>query len=556
MAKIFKNHLEALKSVGRGVALLSKAVCETLGPKGRNVVIKASSGMPLSTKDGATVAKEIFLKDPFENMGAQLVKEAAVKTAEVAGDGTTTATLLASVIFSEGMKGVVSGMDPNNIRKGIVKAVDRLENALSEMAMPVDSKEEILQVATISANNDGSIGAIVAEAMEKVGRDGIVTVDEAKGIDTVLDVVEGMRFDQGFLSPYFVTNPETMDVDMTNGYVLLVDQKLSSAGKGLVSFLEQVIQSATVPLLIIADDIEGEALTTLVVNKLKAGLAVCAVKAPGFGDRKKALFEDIACITGAVVISEEIGLSLDSVGMEILGRAKRIKITKDSTTIVDGMGDPKKIFERQETLRNQIASSTSDYDKEKLEERLAKLVGGVAVIRLGAATEIELKEKKYRVEDALSATRSAVVEGIVPGGGVALVRSSYILDTFDDEELLEDEIFGINVVRIAACAPLKMIAKNCGRSGDAIIEKIMRSEDKNYGYNGLTDSFEDLIIAGVLDPVLVTKSALKHAASVAGLLLTSAVLIARKPEAKQQSMGGGLPSGMPGMPGMPGMGMM
>lgn len=565
MAKIFKSHLDSLRALGKGVALLSRAVCETLGPKGRNVVLKKGFGAPISTKDGVTIAKEISLKDPFENMGVQLVKEASIKTAEKAGDGTTTAVLLAATIFSEGLKGVVSGMDPLAIKRGIGLAVQAVDKELSRIAVPVNSKAEILQVATISANNDPFIGNIVAEAIEKVGRDGVTSVDEAKGTETTLDIVEGMHFKQGYLSPYFVTNPETMDVAMTNGYILVLNQKLSFSDKGLVKFLEQVVENTTVPLLIIAEDVEAEALTTLVVNKLKAGLAVCAVKAPGVGDRKKAILEDIACITGATLVSQEIGLSLETVGVEVLGRAKLIKITKDTTTIIDGMGNPEKIKERQLILRRQILDSSSDYEREQLEERLAKLVGGVAVIRLGAVTEAELKEKKYRVEDAVSATRAAVAEGIVPGGGVALARAALVLDSLE-KGLSPEELFGLNVVRTAATAPLRTIASNCGRSGDSIVEKVLKSKDQNYGYNGLTDVLEDLLVAGVVDPVLVTKSALKHASSVASLLLTTSVLVAQKPEKAKPKASKGYPGEMPGMPGMgggfsgmpgmPGMGMM
>lgn len=547
MPKILQFNEEALKSLLKGVRTLAKAVKVTLGPKGRNVVINKGFGSPLSTKDGVTVAKEITLKDKFENMGAQLVKEVASKTSDTAGDGTTTAIVLAEAIFNAGVKNVSAGANPMSLKRGIDKAVEMLTQALSDMASPINTSNEIKQIATISANNDTEIGTIIAEAMDKVGKDGIITVTEAKGIDTTLDVVEGMQFDKGYLSPYFITNPENMTVELSNANILITDKKLSSV-KDLVPFLEKVMEKGPKPLLIIADDVDGEALATLVVNKLKAGLPVCAVKAPGFGDRRKAMLEDIAIITGATVVSEEVGLHLDDVDASVLGKAKSIKVSKEETTIVDGAGSQAKVKERAAQIKAELANpSVSNYDKEKLEERLAKLVGGVAVINIGAATETEMKEKKARIEDALHATRAAVMEGIVAGGGVALLRA---LKSLEKLKLTGDEAVGAAIIQQAAYAPATAIANNCGKQGNLIAEKIHEGKG-NFGYNGLTDEFTDLLKAGVVDPVMVTKSALINAASVASLLLTTAAMITDKPQPKTTQHA---PS-MDGMGGMGGMGM-
>lgn len=546
MPKLLQFTEEALKSLLKGVQTLARAVKVTLGPKGRNVVINKGFGSPLSTKDGVTVAKEITLKDKFENMGAQLVKEVASKTSDIAGDGTTTAIVLAEAIFTLGAKNVAAGANPMSLKKGIDKAVEAITKTLTGMASPVNTSNEVKQIATISANNDPEIGGIIAEAMDKVGKDGIITVAEAKGIDTTLDVVEGMQFDKGYLSPYFITNPEDMSVELSNASILITDKKLSSV-KDIVPFLEKVMAKGPHPLLIIADEVDGEALATLVVNKLKAGLPVCAVKSPGFGDRKKATLEDIAILTGGTVITEDVGLSLEDADASVLGRAKTIKITKDSTTIVDGAGSPAKVKARAASIKAELANpSTSSYDKEKLEERLAKLVGGVAIVNIGAATETEMKEKKARVEDALHATRAAVAEGIVAGGGVALLRA---IKSLDGLKLSGDEEIGAEIIRQAAFAPATAIANNCGKQGNLIAEKIYDGKG-NFGYNGLTDEFTDLLKAGVIDPVLVTKSALVNAASVASLLLTTACMITDKPQPKSK----GSPS-MEGMGGMGGMGM-
>ncbi len=537
---------EALKSVLKGVKTLAKAVIVTLGPKGRNVVINRGYGSPLSTKDGVTVAKEVALKNKFENMGAQLVKEASSKTSDVAGDGTTTAIVLAEAIYTEGVKSVIAGANPVSIKRGIDKATAELCKALDELATKISKPEEIKQIATISANNDPEIGNIIARAMEKVGKDGTITIAEAKGIDTTLDVVEGMQFDKGYISPYFITNPEKMTAEFDNAHILITDAKISSI-KEIVPLLEKVMEKGQKPLLIIADDIDGEALATLVVNKIKAGLSLCAVKAPAFGDRRKAVLQDIAVLTGATVISSEIGLSLEDAELSMLGRAKRIKVGKEETTIIDGAGDAKEIQKRIQEVRGEIASSTSEYDIEKLEERLAKLAGGVAVINVGAATETELKEKKARVDDALHATRAAVAEGIVPGGGVALLRAVKALEGF---VLSGDEQIGVEVVRKAAFAPAIAIANNCGEQGNLIAEKIYERQGA-WGYNGLTGEFADLSKDGVVDPVLVTKSAFINAASVSGILLTVAAMITDKPQPKSQAPA---PS-MDGMGGMGGMGM-
>lgn len=550
MSKILQFSEEALKSIHKGVKTLAKAVKVTLGPKGRNVVINKGFGSPLSTKDGVTVAKEIALKDKFENMGAQLVKEVAAKTSDIAGDGTTTAIVLAEEIVSSGIKNVIAGANPMSIKRGIDQAVEVMCEALTKLACPINTAEEIKQIATISANNDTEIGALIANAMEKVGKDGIITVTEAKGIDTTLDVVEGMQFDKGYISPYFITNPENMTAELQNAAILITDKKLSSV-KDILPILEKAMEQGQRPFLIIADEIDSEALAMLVVNKLQAGLPVCAVKAPGFGDRRKAMLQDMAILTGATVVSDEVGLSLDSVGLEVFGTAKTIKVGKDETTIVDGAGDQSKVLKRVAELKAEINNpSTTAYDKEKLEERLAKLVGGVAVINLGAATESELKEKKARVEDALHATRAAVAEGIVVGGGVALLRCVRALDKL---ELPHDQQIGVNIIRLAAFAPATAIANNCGKQGNLIAEKIYEATGA-FGYNGLTDEFTDLLKAGVIDPVRVTKSALKNAASIGGLLLTTAAMITDKPQPKSEGAAHAGMGGM-GMGGMGGMGM-
>ncbi|MCH9634702.1 MAG: 60 kDa chaperonin [Chlamydiae bacterium] len=554
MPKILKFHGDALKSIQKGIQTLARAVKVTLGPKGRNVVINKEMGLPFSTKDGVTVAKEISLKDKFENMGAQLIKEVASKTSDTAGDGTTTAIVLAEAIFSHGVKSVTAGANPMLLKRGLDRGVETLLATLTGLADPIQKPEEVRQIATISANNDPEIGAIIAEAMDKVGKDGTITVDEAKGFKTELDVVEGMKFDKGYQSPYFVTHPESMMVEFDNPQILLINKKLSNA-KDLVPILEKVMEKAQKPLLIVADEIEGEALATLVINKIKGGMPVCAVKSPGFGDRQKEMLQDLAILTGATVVSEEVGLQIENVGLEVLGSAKKVKISKEETTLVDGLGDVQVLQKRIATIRNAMTHATSDYDRQKLEERLAKLAGGVAVVRVGAATETEMKEKKARVEDALHATRAAVAEGVVPGGGVALLRAVKSLDNLKADS--QDEQMGINILKKVCFVPAASIANNCGKEGNVVAEKVFEHEDKGYGYNGLTDEFCDLLKAGVLDPVLVTKNALINSASIAGLLLTSAALITDKPQPKgdSPSMGGGMPPGMGGgMGGMPGMG--
>lgn len=548
MSKMLKFDEDALKAILTGVKTLAKAVIVTLGPKGRNVVIRKEYGSPLSTKDGVTVAKEITLKDKFENMGAQLVKEAASKTCDVAGDGTTTAIVLAEAILSEGIKNVVAGANPMGVKRGIEKAVNHVIEALDGITIRVSKHEEIKQVATISANNDKEIGELIARGMEKVGKDGTITIAEAKSIETTLDVVEGMQFDKGYVSPYFITNGEKMSAELSDVRILLTDKKLSSA-KEMIPILEKAMEQGQKPLLIIADDIDGEALATLVVNKLKAGLPVCAVKAPAFGDRRKEILQDIAVLTGATVVSEEVGLSLEEVGVEVLGKAKSVKVKKEETTIVDGLGNSQKLQARIAELRHQIAHTTSDYDREKLEERLAKLTGGVGVIYVGAGTEAELKEKKARVEDALHATRAAVLGGIVPGGGVALIRAMQSLDAL---QLAGDEAVGIDIIRQACLAPAVAIANNCGERGYVIAEKIAQKEG-GYGYNGLTGQFEDLVKVGVVDPVLVTINALKNGASVSSLLITVAAMVTDKPEPKKKETPMDPMAGMGGMGGMGGM---
>ncbi len=528
MSKLLKFNEDALKSILKGVKTLAKAVIVTLGPKGRNIVICKGFGSPASTKDGVTVAKEISLKDKFENMGAQLVKEAASKASDAAGDGTTTAIVLAEAIFTEGLKNVAAGCNPMDLKRGIDKAVHAVQKELEKIAKPIKTPEEIRQIACISANNDPEIGAIIGEAMQKVGGDGIVTIGEAKGIETVLEVVEGLQFDKGFLSPYFITNAEKMTVELENAAILITDKKLSSA-KDIVPLLEKVMGSGTRPLLIIADDVEGEALATLVINKVKGNLPLVAVKAPGFGDKRKAMLEDIAILTGATLVSQELGHDLEDVGDEMLGKAKKITISKENTTIVDGAGKAKAVQERIAQIKYEIEDCDSDYAHQQLEERLAKLAGGVAVINVGAATETEANEKKDRIDDALHATRAAVSQGIVPGGGVALIRASKALATL---KLTGDEAIGAEIIRKACFAPAIAIANNCGKMGELIAEKISEKEGA-WGYNGLTDAFTDLVKDGVIDPVLVTKSAILHASSIAGMLLTITVMITDKPKPKK-----------------------
>jgi len=543
-AKELHFNTDARAALKRGVDQLAEAVKVTLGPKGRNVVIDKKFGAPTVTKDGVTVAKEIELSDPLENMGAQMVKEVATKTSDLAGDGTTTATVLAQAIFREGLKNVTAGVNPMALKRGIDAAVAAVVDELKKMSVPTKGKKEIAQVGSISANNDKEIGDLIAEAMEKVGKDGVITVEEAKGLETTLETVEGMQFDRGYLSPYFVTDPEKMEAALEDALILIHDKKISSM-KDLLPILEKVAQMGK-PLLIIAEDIEGEALATLVVNKLRGTLRVSAVKAPGFGDRRKAMLEDIAVLTGGQVISEEVGFKLENAVVTDLGRAKRIVVDKETTTIIDGQGDDDKIKGRIKELKAAIDKTTSDYDREKLQERLAKLAGGVAVINVGAATESEMKEKKARVEDALHATRAAVEEGIVPGGGVALVRAQKALKTL---KLVEaDEQIGVDIIRRAIEEPVRMIVQNAGGEGSIVVEKIRQSKDNNYGYNALTDEYEDLVAAGVIDPTKVTRTALQNAASIAGLLLTTEALIVEKKEpAGAGAQGGGNPGGMGGM---------
>ena len=543
-AKELHFNTEARAALKRGVDQLAEAVKVTLGPKGRNVVIDKKFGAPTVTKDGVTVAKEIELSDPLENMGAQMVKEVATKTSDLAGDGTTTATVLAQAIFREGLKNVTAGVNPMALKRGIDSAVSAIVEELKKMSVPTKGKKEIAQVGSISANNDKEIGDLIAEAMEKVGKDGVITVEEAKGLETTLETVEGMQFDRGYLSPYFVTDPEKMEAVLEDALILIHDKKISSM-KDLLPILEKVAQLGK-PLLIIAEDIEGEALATLVVNKLRGTLRVSAVKAPGFGDRRKAMLEDIAVLTGGQVISEEVGFKLENAVVTDLGRAKRIVVDKETTTIIDGQGDEDKIKGRIKELKAAIEKTTSDYDREKLQERLAKIAGGVAVINVGAPTESEMKEKKARVEDALHATRAAVEEGIVPGGGVALIRAQKALKTLKLEE--SDEQIGVDIVRRAIEEPMRIIVQNAGGEGSIVVEKIRQSKDNSYGYNALTDEYEDLVAAGVIDPTKVTRTALQNAASIAGLLLTTEALIVEKKEpAGAGAQGGGNPGGMGGM---------
>jgi chaperonin GroEL len=552
MAKQILHGEESRQSILRGVNVLADAVKVTLGPKGRNVVIEKKFGSPLITKDGVTVAKEIELKDSLENMGAQMVREVASKTSDVAGDGTTTATVLAQAIYREGVKTVAAGANPMALKRGIEKAVsaicgvqdeegNRSGSALDKLSQKV-SGEMIAQVGTISANNDATIGRIIAEAMKKVGKDGVITVEESKTMETQLEVVEGMQFDRGYLSPYFVTDPERMEAVLENPYILIHEKKISSM-KDLLPLLEQIAKGGK-PLIIIAEDVEGEALATLVVNKLRGTLNVAAVKAPGFGDRRKAMLQDIAILTGGKAITEDLGIKLENVQMADLGQAKKVTIDKDNTTIVEGKGKHGDIEGRVKEIRGQIDKTTSDYDREKLQERLAKLVGGVAVIKVGAATETEMKEKKARVEDAMHATRAAVEEGIVPGGGVALLRCS---DAIDALKLEGDEKIGANIVRRALEEPLRQIVGNAGEEGAIVVGKIRESKENNFGYNALTNHFEDLVKAGVIDPTKVTRSALQNAGSIAALMLTTEALVSEIPEDKKEPA---MPHGGGGMGGM------
>jgi len=527
----------------RGVNKLADAVKVTLGPKGRNVVIEKSWGAPTVTKDGVSVAKEIELEDKFENMGAQMVREVASKTADVAGDGTTTATVLAQAIAREGVKAVAAGMNPMDLKRGIDKAVDAVVAELGKLSESVKNQEEIAQVGTISANGDAEIGKIIADAMEKVGKEGVITVEEAKGLETELDVVEGMQFDRGYLSPYFVTNPERMETELKDPYILLNEKKISNM-RDLLPVLENVARSGK-PLLIISEDIEGEALATLVVNKMRGVLNVAAVKAPGFGDRRKAMLEDMAVLTGGRVISEDIGLKLENVTLDDLGTAGSVKITKDNTTIVDGAGNKSDIEARIAQIRAQIEETTSDYDKEKLQERLAKLAGGVAVIKVGAATEMAMKEKKDRVDDALHATRAAVEEGIVPGGGVALIRARRVLDSLKGDN--HDQDMGIGIVRRAVEEPLRQIVANCGDEASVVVNAVADNKAAGYGYNAATEQYGDLVKAGVIDPTKVTRSSLQNAASVAGLLITTEAMVAEIPKPEPAPAPGGDMGGMGGM---------
>jgi len=537
MAKQIVYGAESRQAILRGVNHLADAVKVTLGPKGRNVVLDKKFGSPTITKDGVTVAKEIELKDPLENMGAQMVREVASKTSDIAGDGTTTATVLAQAIYREGAKNVVAGANPMEVKRGIDKAVEVVIEQLKSFAKPV-SGNAIAQVGTISANSDLTIGTIIAEAMEKVGKDGVITVEEAKSMETSLEVVEGMQFDRGYLSPYFVTDPDRMEVVLENPVILIHEKKISSM-KDLLPVLEQVARGGR-PLLIIAEDIEGEALATLVVNKLRGTLQAAAVKAPGFGDRRKAMLEDIAILTGGRALTEDLGIKLENVKLEDLGRAKKVTIDKDNTTIVEGAGVPGAIEGRVKQIRTQVEDTTSDYDREKLQERLAKLVGGVAVIKVGAATETEMKEKKARVEDAMHATKAAVEEGIVPGGGVALIRAGKALETLKLDT--HDQQVGVNIIKRAIEEPMRWIATNAGQEGTIIVQRVKENDTVEYGYNAGTEKFEDLIAAGVIDPVKVVRTALQNAASIAGLLLTTEAMVCDIPEEKKSEpmpQGGG-----------------
>jgi chaperonin GroEL len=533
MAKMMAFDQEAREAMRRGVQKLARAVKVTLGPKGRNVILQKSFGSPTVTKDGVTVAKEIDLEDVYENMGARMVREVASKTSDVAGDGTTTATVLAEAVFNEGLRAVVAGVNPVQMKAGIEKAVADIAGKLKEMAIPVKGKKEMAQVAAIAANNDAEIGELLAEAMDKVGKDGVITVDEGKSLKTEIEFVEGMQFDRGYLSPYFVTNPTQMQCVLDDCYILVYEKKISSV-KDIVPLLEAVVNAGK-PLLIVSEEVDGEALATLVINRLRGTFQVCAVKAPGYGDRRKAMLEDIAILTGATAVFENLGMKLEGLGLAELGRAKKVIIDKDNTTIIEGAGKSGEIKARIEQIRREIENATSDYDREKLEERLAKLAGGVAKINVGAATESEMKEKKARVEDALHATRAAVEEGILPGGGVALLRAS---SQVKPKGLSDDETVGFNIVVRASRAPVTMIATNAGQDGSIVCEKVL-SGSGNFGYNAATNEYEDLVKAGVIDPAKVTRTALQNATSVSTLLLTSDALIAEKPKDQKAKTGGG-----------------
>jgi chaperonin GroEL len=533
MSKMMAFDQEAREAMRRGVAKLARAVKVTLGPKGRNVILQKSFGSPTVTKDGVTVAKEIDLEDVYENMGARMVREVASKTSDVAGDGTTTATVLAEAVFNEGLKAVVAGVNPIQMKAGIEKAVADITARLKEMAIPVKGKKEMAQVASIAANNDTEIGDLLAEAMDKVGKDGVITVDEGKSLKTEIEFVEGMQFDRGYLSPYFVTNPTQMQCVLEDCYILVFEKKISSV-KDIVPLLEAVVNAGK-PLLIVSEEVDGEALATLVINRLRGTFQVCAVKAPGYGDRRKAMLEDIAILTGATPVFENLGMKLETLGLAELGRAKKVIVDKDNTTIIEGAGKSGDIKSRIEQIRREIENSTSDYDREKLEERLAKLSGGVAKINVGAATESEMKEKKARVEDALHATRAAVEEGILPGGGVALLRA---VSQLKPKGLSDDENVGYQIVVRATRAPLTMIASNAGQDGSIVCEKVLAGTG-NHGYNAATDEYEDLVKAGVIDPAKVTRTALQNATSVSTLLLTSDALIAEKPKDQKAKGGGG-----------------
>ena len=546
MAKEIFFNTNARDRVKKGVDTLANAVKVTLGPKGRNVVIDKKFGAPTVTKDGVSVAKEIELKDSIENMGAQLVKEVASKTADSAGDGTTTATVLAQSIFAHGIKNVAAGANPMDLKRGIDRAVEAIVENLAQQSKIIDSSNEITQVASISANNDNEIGEMIAHAMDKVGKDGVITVEEAKGTETEVKLVEGMQFDRGYLSPYFVTNTERMEAELESPYILIYDKKIS-AMKELLPVLEAVAQTGK-PLLIIAEDVDGEALATLVVNKIRGSLKIAAVKAPGFGDRRKAMLEDIAVLTGGTVISEERGYKLENATIDYLGTAEKINIDKDNTVVVNGSGEKSNIEARINQIKSQIENTTSDYDREKLQERLAKLSGGVAILYIGAATEVEMKEKKDRVDDALHATRAAVEEGVVAGGGVALVRSISALDNITTDN--DDQKTGINIVRLALESPLRVIVENAGQEGSVVIQKVLEGKD-DYGFNARTDQYENLFEAGVIDPTKVTRLALENAASIAALLLTTECVIADEPEEAGAAAPGGMPPG--GMGGMGGM---
>ncbi len=540
-AKDIKFGSDARAKVLNGVEILAKAVKVTLGPKGRNVILDKSYGAPKITKDGVSVAKEVELSDKFENMGAQLVKEVAQKTADKAGDGTTTSTVLAEAIIKEGFKAVAAGMNPMDLKRGIDMAVEAVVEDVKSRSKEIKTSEEIAQVGTISANGDRSIGEYLARAMEKVGNEGVITVEDAKGLETELDVVEGMQFDRGYLSPYFVTNPDKMTCEFENPYILLYDQKISSL-QPLIPVLEAVVQSGR-PIVIVAEDIEGEALATLVVNRLRGGLKVCAVKAPGFGDRRKAMLQDIAILTGGQVVSEELGMKLENITLEYLGTAKKVEISKDETTVIDGMGDKQAIANRAAEIRKQIEDTTSDYDREKLQERLAKLSGGVAVLRVGGASEVEVKEKKDRIDDALNATRAAVKEGVVAGGGVALLYSIKALDKLTPAN--NDQKVGIDIIRKAIQAPLRQIADNAGVDGAVVAGKLLEQNDTNYGYNAQNDEYTDMIKAGIVDPTKVVRTALQDAASVSGLLITTEACITEIPQ-KECNCGAGAGAGAMG----------